>query len=120
MLDANYVVASTHPRPWKKQLNIMAVYLYFYNPVRFLKALVRPRSKLYLADAGMQLIGMWGPLPDHPPNDRLGGQPHARPDPPLQPGPRQPDPHAQRRGGKGLPRPAAGHGAADTFGADGI
>jgi hypothetical protein len=38
----------------------MAVYLYFYNPVRFLKALVRPRSKLYLADAGMQLIGMWG------------------------------------------------------------
>lgn len=60
MLDANYVVASTHPRPWKKQLNIMAVYLYFYNPLRFLKALVKPRSKLYLADAGMQLIGMWG------------------------------------------------------------
>ena len=60
MLDGNYVVASRHPRPWKKQLNIMAAYLYFYNPLRFLVALVRPKSRLYLADAVMQLIGMWG------------------------------------------------------------
>ena len=62
MLDANYVVASEHKQPWKKQLNIMVAYLYFYNPVRFLLALVRPRSKLYLADAGMQVIGMSGLL----------------------------------------------------------
>ncbi len=60
MMDANYVVASTHPQPWKKQLNIMAAYLYFYNPLRFLVALVRPKSKLYLADALMQLAGMRG------------------------------------------------------------
>lgn len=60
MLDGNYVVASKHPRPWMKQYNIMAAYLYFYNPLRFLIALVRPKSKLYLADSGMQLIGMWG------------------------------------------------------------
>lgn len=60
MLDANYVVASEHAHPWRKQLNIMAVYLYFYNPLRFLLALVRPKSKLYLADAGMQLLGMYG------------------------------------------------------------
>ena len=60
MLDGNYVVASRHPRPWKKQFNIMAAYLYFYNPLRFLYALVRPKSNLYLADSGMQLIGMWG------------------------------------------------------------
>ena len=60
MLDANYVVASAHKQPWKKQLNIMAAYLYFYNPARFLLALVRPRSRLYLADAGMQVIGMFG------------------------------------------------------------
>jgi radical SAM superfamily enzyme YgiQ (UPF0313 family) len=60
MLDANYVVASTHPQPWRKQLNIMAAYLYFYNPLRFAKALVRPRSKLYLADAIMQVKGMTG------------------------------------------------------------
>ena len=60
MLDANYVVASEHPRPWGKQLNIMAAYVYFYNPLRFLVALVRPKSKLYLADALVQVIGMWG------------------------------------------------------------
>ncbi len=60
MLDANYVVASEHPQPWRKQLNMMAAYLYFYNPLRFLLALVRPQSRLYLADALTQLIGMWG------------------------------------------------------------
>ncbi|GMU20701.1 MAG: hypothetical protein AMXMBFR13_07970 [Phycisphaerae bacterium] len=60
MLDANYVIASRHPRPWRKQFNIMLAYTYFYNPLRFLKALVRPKSKLYLADAGMQVIGMMG------------------------------------------------------------
>jgi hypothetical protein len=60
MLDANYVIASQHKRPWVKQFNIMAAYLYFYNPLRFLWAIVRPKSKLYAADAGMQLIGMWG------------------------------------------------------------
>lgn len=60
MLDGNYVVASQNPRPWGRQLNMMAAYLYFYNPARFLWALVRPKSKLYLADAGMQLLGMWG------------------------------------------------------------
>jgi radical SAM superfamily enzyme YgiQ (UPF0313 family) len=60
MLDANYVVASRHPQPWKKQLNIMAAYLYFYNPLRFLLAVVRPKSALYLADACLQAIGMFG------------------------------------------------------------
>jgi hypothetical protein len=60
MLDANYVVASEHGQPWRKQLNIMAAYLYFYNPLRLLIALARPKSKLYLADALVQFIGMWG------------------------------------------------------------
>jgi radical SAM superfamily enzyme YgiQ (UPF0313 family) len=60
MLDANYVVASDHPQPWRKQLNIMTAYLYFYNPLRFLTALIWPKSKLYFADAFMQLVGMWG------------------------------------------------------------
>ena len=60
MLDGNYVVASHHDKPWRKQFNILAAYLYFYNPLRFPIALVRPKSRLYLADAGMQAIGMWG------------------------------------------------------------
>ena len=60
MMDGNYVVAVKHPQPWRKQFNILLTYLYFYNPLRFFKALVRPKSRLYLADAGMQFIGMWG------------------------------------------------------------
>ena len=60
MLDANYVVASKHEKPWIKQFNMMAAYLFFYNPLRVLVALVRPNSRLYLADAGEKLLGMWG------------------------------------------------------------
>lgn len=60
MMDANYVVASKHPKPWRKQLNIMAAYLYFYNPLRCAWALVRPKSRLYLADALAQMLGMVG------------------------------------------------------------
>ena len=60
MIDGNYVVASNHKKPWRKQLNILLAYLYFYNPLRFFFAMVRPKSRLYLPDAGMQLIGMWG------------------------------------------------------------
>jgi radical SAM superfamily enzyme YgiQ (UPF0313 family) len=60
MLGDNYVVASSAPGPWRKQLNIIAAYLFFYNPVRLLGALIRPKSRSRLADAGAQLIGMWG------------------------------------------------------------
>lgn len=38
--DGNYVVASKHPRPWLKQLNMLLAYTYFYNPVRLLGSLV--------------------------------------------------------------------------------
>lgn len=60
MLDANYVIASGHKQPWKKQLNIMAAYIYFYNPLRFLVVLARPKNRLYFKELGMQMIGMWG------------------------------------------------------------
>jgi len=60
MTDANYVIASSSKRPWRMQLNLMLAYLFFYNPLRFVKALIRPKSKLYLADALGQLMGMLG------------------------------------------------------------
>ncbi len=60
MLDGNYVIASKHPKPWRKQFNILIAYLYFYNPVRFFLAFLFPKSRLYLPDSIMQLIGMWG------------------------------------------------------------
>ena len=34
IVDGNYVVASKHPRPWLKQLNLLAGYTYFFNPLR--------------------------------------------------------------------------------------
>jgi radical SAM superfamily enzyme YgiQ (UPF0313 family) len=60
LLDGNYVVASTERRPWRNQVNLILTYLFFYNPLRFLKAFVFPKSRLYLADALGQLHGMCG------------------------------------------------------------
>ena len=62
MMDGNYVIASTHRRPWRKQFNLIVAYMYFYNPLRFLWSIVRPKSSLYLADCGIQAIGMIGLL----------------------------------------------------------
>jgi len=60
MVDGNYVIASKAARPWLKQAGMLLAYLYFYNPIRFLVAVFRPKSKLYMADAGMQVLGMAG------------------------------------------------------------
>jgi radical SAM superfamily enzyme YgiQ (UPF0313 family) len=51
IVDGNYVVASQHPRPWLKQLNLLAAYAYFFNPLRMVLALVWSLSRLPLADA---------------------------------------------------------------------
>ncbi len=60
MLGGNYVIASNHAKPWRKQINILLAYAYFYNPLRMLIALVRPNTRLYLVDALWQAAGMWG------------------------------------------------------------
>ena len=60
MYDGNYVIASGDRRPWQKQLNILAAYLFFYNPFRLIVALVNRRGRLSLKPAGMQIVGMWG------------------------------------------------------------
>ncbi len=60
MLGGNYVVASNHSKPWRKQLNILLAYAYFYNPLRMAVAFLKPKSGLYLADAVWQGLGMWG------------------------------------------------------------
>ena len=62
MLDANYVVASEEPKPWRKQRNLLLSYMFFYNPLRFFKAIVFPKSRLYLADVICQGLGMYGLL----------------------------------------------------------
>ena len=58
-----YVIASRHPRPWRKQLNILAAYLYFFNPAQLLLSLVRPRGSQRFSRAGLQLLGMCGLWP---------------------------------------------------------
>jgi len=62
MLDGNRVVASGEEKPWRKQLNLLLAYIFFYNPLRFLKAMFFPKSRLYLADIGSQVLGMRGLL----------------------------------------------------------
>jgi len=60
MFDGNYVIQSGCKEPWRKQFNLMAAYLYFYNPLRLLKAVVRPKSSVFLADPVFQILGMCG------------------------------------------------------------
>jgi len=71
IVDGNYVVASKHPRPWIKQLNLLLAYLYFFNPLRMLLAMFWSLSHIPLADADtrpadeirryspLQRIGRW-------------------------------------------------------------
>jgi len=37
--DGNHVVASKHPRPWEKEINLLRAYITFYNPVNLLRCL---------------------------------------------------------------------------------
>jgi radical SAM superfamily enzyme YgiQ (UPF0313 family) len=60
MHDGNYVVASAHARPWRKQFNLLIGYLYFYNPVWLIVNLWRRKTKVGMKPACMQLIGMAG------------------------------------------------------------
>src|SRR5258706_14816880 len=60
MYDGNYVVASSHARPWRKQLNMLLGYASFYNPLWLAWNLLRKKTKVSQKAAGMQLIGMLG------------------------------------------------------------
>ncbi len=60
MCDGNYVLASSHARPWRKQLNLLVGYFAFYNPVWLVKALLCRKTRVGLKPAGMQIVGMLG------------------------------------------------------------
>ncbi|HEV8378621.1 MAG TPA: radical SAM protein [Tepidisphaeraceae bacterium] len=62
MYDGNYVVASSLKRPWRKQLNLLMGYIYFYNPIWLAVALLRRKNPVGLKPAGMQVVGMMGAL----------------------------------------------------------
>ena len=48
--DGNHVMASKARRPWVKQLNLLAAYTYFFNPLRLLLTLVRSKSAIPFSD----------------------------------------------------------------------
>ena len=58
--DGNHVVASDSPKPWRAQLNVLLAYTSYYNPINFVRTLVRPANTLYAAGLSDQLIGMIG------------------------------------------------------------
>ena len=60
MYDGNYVVASSHARPWRKQVNLLLGYAFMYNPWWFLVALWRRKTKVGMKPAYMQVVGMVG------------------------------------------------------------
>jgi radical SAM superfamily enzyme YgiQ (UPF0313 family) len=60
MYDGNYVVASSHARPWRKQVNLLLAYLFMYNPWWLIVALWRGKTKVGMKPAYMQVVGMLG------------------------------------------------------------
>ncbi|CAA9444790.1 MAG: Mg-protoporphyrin IX monomethyl ester oxidative cyclase (anaerobic) [uncultured Phycisphaerae bacterium] len=63
MYDGNHVVASAHARPWRKQLNMLLGYLYFYNVVWLLVNAWRRKTPVSMRPAYMQVIGILGLFP---------------------------------------------------------
>ena len=62
--DGGYVVASGDPRPWRRQLNLLAGYLAFYNPVELIAGpFRRRRAHLAAMDVVLQLHGLAGLVP---------------------------------------------------------
>ncbi len=61
--DGNHVVASKHPRPWQRQLNVLRAYFAFYNPLNTLRTLWRIRkSPLGYKRLFFQVVGQIGLL----------------------------------------------------------
>ena len=72
MIDGNYVVASTHRRPWKKQLNMLAAYFYFYNPVWLVTNVLKTQVDGWPQACGDADRRHDGLVSHGPPNCRLG------------------------------------------------
>lgn len=61
--DGNHVVASRHPRPWQRQLNLLRAYCSFYNPINAAKALLGIRGSAVAPKCFVhQIIGHVGLL----------------------------------------------------------
>ena len=63
MFDGNLVIASNAKRPWRKQINLLLAYLYFYNPLWFITTMLDGKTKIHRRHAAMQVYGMLGLIP---------------------------------------------------------
>ena len=103
MCDGNYVVASNHKRPWQKQLTMLAGYLYFYNPVWLIVALIREQDSRF-QEARLHADHRHdGTGDDDRSYLRLGHAPDVRQDRAPLPSARQSDSHAGHRRCAGKP-----------------
>jgi radical SAM superfamily enzyme YgiQ (UPF0313 family) len=60
--DGNHCIATHDPHPWRKQMNIYLAYLCFYNPVNFIRAIVRWKDPLWTVRVMYQAYGLIGVL----------------------------------------------------------
>ncbi len=58
--DGNHCVATGEPNPWRKQLNLYLAYAAFYNPLNFVKAIVKWKDPLWTLRVIYQVYGMVG------------------------------------------------------------
>jgi radical SAM superfamily enzyme YgiQ (UPF0313 family) len=58
--DGNHCIATEDPNPWRKQFNIYMGYASFYNPLNFVKAIMRWRDPLWNFKVFYQFYGMVG------------------------------------------------------------
>jgi radical SAM superfamily enzyme YgiQ (UPF0313 family) len=58
--DGNHLIATEDPKPWRKQLNIYMAYASFYNPLNFVRAIVKWKDPLWSYRVLYQAYGMMG------------------------------------------------------------
>ena len=60
--DGNHCIATHDPHPWRKQMNIYLAYLSFYNPLNFVRAVVKWKDPLWTYRVMYQVYGFVGVL----------------------------------------------------------
>ena len=58
--DGNHCIATEDASPWRKQLNIYLGYASFYNPLNFVRAIMRWKDPLWSYKVFYQVYGMLG------------------------------------------------------------
>jgi radical SAM superfamily enzyme YgiQ (UPF0313 family) len=60
LYDGNHCIATEDPHPWRKQMNIYLAYLSFYNPLNFVRAIVKWKDPLWNYRVMYQVYGFIG------------------------------------------------------------